>query len=173
MRISFLRSLIALKPQSRSTATAAAVGAAASPRGQSSQHRSSALRFFHNSSVTRSTGVVWSGASVRAAEVKYKSTTEVFDCTIDVREQNEWDAGHIEGAMLLPLSLLTTIDNVASDAIPAALSSVLSTLRSRKSIVVYCRAGARSERAALILAQHGIQSTNMKGGFMEYEQPGW
>ena len=53
---------------------------------------------------------------------------------IDVREQVEWDAGHIAGALFIPLGVV--LDQIAT-AIP----------NRDEEIVVYCRSGARSGRA--------------------------
>lgn len=60
---------------------------------------------------------------------------------IDVREVDEWQAGHLEGALHLPLSGL-------SSTIPPELPS-------RTVYVVYCAHGMRSQAAARILSAAG------------------
>ncbi len=74
---------------------------------------------------------------------------------LDVREQNEWDLGHIEGAYHLPLSSMNdgSLPDIAKD----------------KKIVVYCLAGIRSKQAAILLEKEGFSDlTNMSGGYEEW-----
>lgn len=66
---------------------------------------------------------------------------------LDVREQDEFDAGHIPGAILLPY---TEIENKAEEMLP----------NKDKQILVYCRSGRRSKIAAEVLARLGY--TNIK-----------
>ena len=71
---------------------------------------------------------------------------------LDVREQSEYDSGHIPGAVLLPVG---TIDEAtAAAAIPAKDSTVL----------VYCRSGNRSKTAASALAELGYTNLYEFGG---------
>ena len=71
---------------------------------------------------------------------------------LDVREQDEYDSGHIPGAMLLPAG---TIDEAtAADAIPEKDSTVL----------VYCRSGNRSKTASSTLADLGYTNIYEFGG---------
>ncbi len=61
---------------------------------------------------------------------------------IDVREPAEWDAGHVVGAVHLPLGhLATRIDEVAP--------------RRDAPVLVYCAVGARSARAASTMVELG------------------
>ena len=55
---------------------------------------------------------------------------------LDVREQDEYDSGHIPGAVLLPVG--TIDETTAAEVIPEKDSTVL----------VYCRSGNRSKTAA-------------------------
>lgn len=61
---------------------------------------------------------------------------------IDVREPHEWNAGHIDGATLIPLADL-----------PARFGEEVPDRDTR--ILLHCRSGARSGRAAAYLAQAG------------------
>ena len=71
---------------------------------------------------------------------------------LDVREQDEYDSGHIPGAMLLPAG---TIDEAtAADVIPEKDSTVL----------VYCRSGNRSKTASSTLADLGYTNIYEFGG---------
>ena len=72
---------------------------------------------------------------------------------LDVREQEEYETGHIAGAVLLPVGSIT--DESASSVIPA-----LDTV-----ILVYCRSGNRSKNAARILAEKGYQVLELGTGF--------
>lgn len=70
---------------------------------------------------------------------------------LDVREQYEWDAGHIEGAVHVPLAEVMAgheQGKVSSD----------------RPVVVVCRSGNRSELAALMLQARGLEAHNMEGG---------
>ena len=62
---------------------------------------------------------------------------------LDVREQDEYDSGHIPGAVLLPVG--TIDDTTAAQVIPEKDSTVL----------VYCRSGNRSKTASAALADLG------------------
>ena len=71
---------------------------------------------------------------------------------LDVREQDEYDSGHIPGAVLLPVG---TIDgDTAAAAIPEKDSKVL----------VYCRSGNRSKTASSTLAELGYTNIYEFGG---------
>lgn len=72
---------------------------------------------------------------------------------IDVREQLEYTAGHVAGAILVPLSVLH--DHIES-------------IRSDEPTYVICKMGGRSLRAAEILAERGIQVTNVAGGTLAW-----
>jgi rhodanese-related sulfurtransferase len=60
---------------------------------------------------------------------------------VDVRSPAEYAGGHVDGAKNLPV-----------DTLPAAASG----LARDKVVVVYCRSGARSARAAGLLKQSGF-----------------
>lgn len=71
---------------------------------------------------------------------------------LDVREQDEYDSGHIPGAVLLPVG---TIDGDTTAAvIPEKDSTVL----------VYCRSGNRSKTASSALAELGYTNIYEFGG---------
>jgi len=79
---------------------------------------------------------------------------------VDVREQHEWDAGHIPGAELIPLG---TIADVAAERLP----------KKDERIVVHCAAGVRSAVAAYQLQQLGYTKvTSMAGGFGAWRELG-
>lgn len=76
---------------------------------------------------------------------------------LDVREPDEWRAGHAPGAVHVPLDELT--QNL--DALP----------RDRR-IVAVCRSGARSERATKALRAAGLQVDNLLGGMKAWQAAG-
>ena len=71
---------------------------------------------------------------------------------LDVREQEEYDGGHISGAVLLPLGSIN--EETAAAVIPEKETVVL----------VYCRSGNRSKKAAKALAELGYTSIYEFGG---------
>ena len=77
-------------------------------------------------------------------------TQEVI--VLDVREQDEFDAGHISGAVLLPVGTIT--EETAGAVIPELNSIVL----------VYCRSGNRSKTASKALADLGYTNIYEFGG---------
>ncbi|WP_025728731.1 rhodanese-like domain-containing protein [Atopobacter phocae] len=68
---------------------------------------------------------------------------------IDVREEDEYNHGHIPTATNLPLSLLSERFNV---------------LNKQQHYFIICRSGARSSQATQFLVQHGYHVTNVLGG---------
>jgi len=76
---------------------------------------------------------------------------------VDVREPAEHPSGRIPNAILLPLS---------------GLKGRLAELEKFKNrpIVLYCRSGQRSSRAAVILRKHGFASVhNLAGGILAWQ----
>lgn len=71
---------------------------------------------------------------------------------LDVREQDEYDSGHIPGAVLLPVGTIT--EKTAAEVIPAKDTVVL----------VYCRSGNRSKQASAALAELGYTEIYEFGG---------
>lgn len=75
---------------------------------------------------------------------------------VDVREQQEWDLGHMKEAELLPLS---------------KWPAIAEKLDPDQEIVVVCRSGGRSMRAAQALVASGFRSVkNLEGGMMRWSQ---
>ncbi|MFA7275551.1 MAG: HesA/MoeB/ThiF family protein [Pseudobdellovibrionaceae bacterium] len=74
---------------------------------------------------------------------------------IDVREEEEWDDGHIPGATHFPLSQLLM------DKIPP--------VSDKKRIIVYCQIGGRSITAARLLMERGYWDIrSLKGGYEQW-----
>lgn len=75
---------------------------------------------------------------------------------LDVRTADEFNEGHIKGAIL--------IDQNKSDFI----EKVKQQLSKEKTIAIYCRSGRRSANAARLLANEGYRPVNLKGGILEW-----
>ncbi len=77
---------------------------------------------------------------------------------IDVREQSEYDAGHIPGVTLIPLG-----------QVPDRMSEIPKD----KTVILTCRSGNRSGQATEFLRQQGYtQVHNMAGGIQAWQQAG-
>lgn len=68
---------------------------------------------------------------------------------LDVRELDEWAAGHAPGAVHIPLAQLPTR---------------LADLPKDQQVVAICKSGGRSARATLFLREHGVDAHNYEGG---------
>jgi rhodanese-related sulfurtransferase len=94
--------------------------------------------------------------TVASAEV---TAASVPDCAwlLDVREDDEWAAGHAPGATHIPLGDLgTRATEVPRDT----------------TIYVICRSGGRSARATLALVGSGWDAVNVAGGMQDWAAAG-
>ena len=73
---------------------------------------------------------------------------------LDVREVDEFQAGHIEGALNAPLS---------------TLDKEYEQLDSSKRYYVICQGGMRSERACQFLEAKGFDVVNVEGGMNQWK----
>ena len=105
--------------------------------------------------------LVLTGCGGTAAENTYQQITQeeaknMMDTqeaiVLDVREQDEFDAGYIPGAVLLPVGTITK--DTATAVIPELDSVVL----------VYCRSGNRSKKASQALVELGYTGIYEFGG---------
>ena len=76
---------------------------------------------------------------------------------LDVREQDEWDAGHAPDAVHIPLGDLP--DRVGE-------------LPTDQRVLVLCHSGARSARATAWLVQGGYDAANIEGGIVDWARAG-
>jgi phage shock protein E len=83
---------------------------------------------------------------------------------VDVREQNEWNAGHLKGAIFLPQSRLNVETEVAG---------LLKQLPKDKIIYTHCAAGRRALACGQILKQHGFDVRPLKPGYRELVEAGF
>ncbi|MBP6787220.1 MAG: rhodanese-like domain-containing protein [Candidatus Promineofilum sp.] len=78
---------------------------------------------------------------------------------LDVREPDEYAAGHIPGITLIPMG---------------EVASRLSELPRDKEIIVTCRTGNRSSQVADLLREQGFTNVhNMTGGIVAWEEAGY
>jgi sulfur-carrier protein adenylyltransferase/sulfurtransferase len=88
---------------------------------------------------------------VTPADVKRMLERKADVVYLDVREPNEWNLGHIPGAIHLPRGNLE--------------SKIEGLIDRDRKVVIYCARGNRSALAALTLKQMGYDDvTSMSGG---------
>ncbi len=93
--------------------------------------------------------------NITAEEAKQLMDSETGYIILDVRTQEEFDQGHIPGAILIP--------NTEIEA------RALEELTDRDQLIlVYCRSGRRSKQAAEILAALGYTNIREFGGIIDW-----
>ena len=99
------------------------------------------------------------------SEVDATQARELIDSggplVLDVREQNEWDEGHIPGAVHVPRgNLESRVERTAPDH--------------SRPVLVYCSVGNRSAFAAKTLAELGYEDVvSLSGGFTDWKRNGF
>ena len=83
---------------------------------------------------------------------------------VDVREQGEWDAGHLKGAILAPSSKLKN---------ESQATELLKLLPKDKIIYTHCKAGGRSLTCGDILKAHGYDVRPLKPGYDDLIKSGF
>ena len=78
---------------------------------------------------------------------------------LDVRRQDEWDAGHAKGAELFPAERVMT-----GGEVPA--------LPKDKTIYTYCVSGGRAGRVRAELERKGFSDVHNLGGLLDWQQAG-
>lgn len=76
---------------------------------------------------------------------------------VDVRDHDEWERGHVEGALHVPVEDLQSRARELPDDGPFAF---------------ICRTGKRSQMAADASARSGREAGNVSGGMEAWEQAG-
>lgn len=91
----------------------------------------------------------------RIKPAEFRALNQKEDITIlDVREVEEFQSGHIEGAVNTPLS---TLENGYKQLNPS------------KHYYVICQGGMRSERACQFLETKGFDVVNVEGGMNQWK----
>jgi rhodanese-related sulfurtransferase len=80
---------------------------------------------------------------------------------LDVREDDEWAAGHAPNAIHIPLGDL-----------PSRLAELAEVGKGAGAVAVTCRGGGRSSRAVAWLTQQGYDVANLEGGMKAWHAAG-
>jgi rhodanese-related sulfurtransferase len=77
---------------------------------------------------------------------------------LDVREPDEWHAGHVQGALWIPMGQVAARQAEIPD---------------ERALVVICRSGARSGKVVAALVQAGYDAANVTGGMKAWAAAGY
>ncbi len=80
---------------------------------------------------------------------------------LDVREDDEWAAGHVEGALHIPMS-----DFVAR------FGELTQAVEDGRRVHVMCRVGGRSAQVTQYLVRQGVDAVNIDGGMQAWDGAG-
>ena len=117
----------------------------------------SALLIYYTQIQLPGTKISYGDITVEQAKVLIESKPSLT--ILDVRTQEEYDSGHIEGAILIPIS---------------ELEDRLDELSKNKEMLVYCRTGNRSSTAVNVLRANGYTNIfHMKNGITAWTQAGY
>ena len=95
-------------------------------------------------------------AQITPAEAKKIMDTEKNYIVLDVRTEEEYNEGHIEGAVLIPdYEINTKAESILKDK--------------EQLLLVYCRSGRRSKLAAESLAALGYTNIKEFGGIIDWQ----
>jgi rhodanese-related sulfurtransferase len=76
---------------------------------------------------------------------------------LDVREDDEWEAGHVAGSVHVPVGELVARQEEIPEELP---------------ILAVCRTGSRSAWATEMLLRAGYDATNLAGGLVAWQAAG-
>lgn len=95
--------------------------------------------------------------AVDAAAAQAKLQAKPAPFLLDVRQPDEYSAGHIAGATLIPLG---------------ELNARLNKLPKDREIICVCRSGNRSSTATRQLTAAGYNAVNLRGGMNAWQHAG-
>ncbi|KAK1184037.1 MBL fold metallo-hydrolase [Streptomyces sp. NBS 14/10] len=98
-------------------------------------------------------------ARITAEQARTRTAVDGDAVLLDVREPEEWAAGHAPGAVLAPLSALT-----AGAPLPQGLQG--------RPLVVICRTGNRSRQAVELLVGRRVDAVDVTGGMGAWAEAG-
>jgi rhodanese-related sulfurtransferase len=78
---------------------------------------------------------------------------------VECRKLYEWVAGHIEGALHLPLN--------------AIMAGAGTDLDRARPVALICRTGNRSELATMMFQARGFEAYNVEGGMEAWDEAGY
>lgn len=82
---------------------------------------------------------------------------------VDVRSKDEWDKGHVAGAIHLPI---TSLEELSEEKIAKLIPK-------KKIVYLHCEVGMRSEAAGEILEPQGYQVRVLKQGYKKLLDAGF
>lgn len=106
--------------------------------------------------------VCWAGPAVAGDPIPPRQLAQRMNgadapLVIDVRTREEFDAGHVPGALLIPVDQFAArLDEIPSD----------------REVVLYCHSGRRSTLAERILVEHGRQASQLDGSWIGWQAAG-
>ncbi|WP_093800013.1 rhodanese-like domain-containing protein [Streptomyces sp. Wb2n-11] len=80
---------------------------------------------------------------------------------LDVRENDEWAAGHVEGALHIPMSDFVSRFGELTEA-----------AEDGRRVHVMCRVGGRSAQVTQYLVQQSVDAVNIDGGMLAWDGAG-
>ncbi|MBE7187334.1 rhodanese-like domain-containing protein [Jatrophihabitans endophyticus] len=80
---------------------------------------------------------------------------------LDVREDAEWQAGHVDGAVHIPMN-----------EVPQRLSYDAGPVTPDAHVVVTCKVGGRSAAVTAWLRHQGYDAVNLEGGMLAWDAAG-
>ncbi|HEY3245435.1 MAG TPA: rhodanese-like domain-containing protein [Phycisphaerae bacterium] len=118
--------------------------------------------------------------NIRPAEAKRLLESDEGYQYIDVRTPEEFENGHVPGAINIPIALPQPGSGQMA-LNESFMPTVQAQFPSEARLILGCRSGGRSAAAANLLAQHGYQTLcNLEGGFCgktdmfgRVIEPGW
>ena len=106
------------------------------------------------SSVLAGTGASAGFTSIKPGEVAADLANLQL---IDIREPDEWQSGHVEGAVHIPLR---------------RLQESIGSIDASRRVAVICRSGMRSQQGARLLRKHSLEAVNVSGGMSAWTRAG-
>ncbi len=129
------------------------------------------MRFRHVATIVAITSLAAIPFGVQAAELTkdslktvLKNVSEEKAVLVDVREKREWDDGHVEGAIFLPLSALKR--GLREEALKKLLPD-------DKVLYIHCVVGKRAVTAGNILERYEYPVRPLKPGYKELIRAGF
>jgi phage shock protein E len=110
------------------------------------------------------TGYAASQNTKDSLETVKKNVAEKKAVLVDVREKSEWDEGHIEGSIFLPLSALKK--GLTKEQLAKALPK-------DRILYTFCVVGKRAITAEDILEKFGYEGRSLKPGYKELVKAGF
>jgi rhodanese-related sulfurtransferase len=109
-------------------------------------------------------GLVAAEITKDSLETVKKNVAEKKAVLVDVREKSEWDEGHIEGSVFLPLSALKK--GVTKEQLAKAFPE-------ERILYTFCVVGKRAVAAGNILEKFGYKVRALKPGYKELVRAGF